>query len=99
MNSSHRSLQTDYEVSCRELDLMVELSLHVRGVYGSRMTGGGFGGCTVSLIEAESVAEFRDSVAERYQKATGVAPEIYICNAADGVEEIHSRSRLPIDAG
>jgi len=88
MNSSHRSLRDDYEVSCKELDLMVELALQLPGVYGARMTGGGFGGCTVNLVMAESVDEFRKTVAEGYEKATGLAPEIYICSAAKGVEEI-----------
>jgi galactokinase len=88
MNSSHRSLRDDYEVSCKELDLMVELAQQVRGVYGARMTGGGFGGSTVNLIEAESVDEFKETVGRGYEKATGVAPEIYICSAAKGAEEI-----------
>jgi galactokinase len=89
MNSSHRSLRDDYEVSCKELDLMVELAQQVRGVYGARMTGGGFGGSTVNLIEAENVDEFKETVARGYEKATGVAPEIYICSAAEGAEEIN----------
>lgn len=88
MNSSHRSLRDDYEVSCKELDLMVELARQVRGVYGARMTGGGFGGCTVNLIEAENVDEFKEAVAHGYEKATGLAPEIYVCSAAEGVEEV-----------
>jgi galactokinase len=88
MCSSHRSLRDDYEVSCRELDLMVELAQQVRGVYGARMTGGGFGGCTVNLIEADTVDEFKETVAQGYEKSTGLTPEIYICSAAEGVEEI-----------
>lgn len=87
MNSSHRSLRDDYEVSCKELDLMVELAQQVRGVYGARMTGGGFGGSTVNLISAENVDEFKETVARDYENATGITPEIYICSAADGVEE------------
>jgi galactokinase len=88
MGGSHRSLRDDYEVSCPELDLMVELAQQVRGVYGARMTGGGFGGCTVNLIEAENVDEFKETVAHNYEKATGLAPDIYVCTAAKGVEEI-----------
>ena len=88
MNDSHRSLRDDYEVSCKELDLMVELARRVRGVYGARMTGGGFGGSTVNLIAAENVDEFNTTVAKEYEKATGLAPEIYICSAAAGVEEV-----------
>jgi galactokinase len=88
MNSSHRSLRDDYEVSCKELDLMVELARQVQGVYGARMTGGGFGGSTVNLISAENVDEFKETVARDYQNATGITSEIYICNAANGVEEV-----------
>jgi len=88
MNSSHRSLRDDYGVSCKELDLMVELAQQVRGVYGARMTGGGFGGSTVNLIAAENLDEFKETVARDYGNATGITPEIYICSAADGVEEI-----------
>jgi galactokinase len=88
MNSSHRSLRDDYEVSCKELDLMVELARQVRGVYGARMTGGGFGGCTVNLVKAENVDEFKEVVALGYKKATGLAPDIYVCSASKGVEEV-----------
>jgi galactokinase len=88
MNGSHRSLRDDYEVSCKELDLMVELAQQVRGVYGARMTGGGFGGCTVNLVEAENVDEFKEAVATGYKQATGLAPDIYVCSASKGVEEV-----------
>jgi galactokinase len=88
MNESHRSLRDDYEVSCRELDLMVELALNVSGVYGARLTGAGFGGCTVNLIETDKVEEFKTTVGARYREATGIVPEIYICTAAQGVEEV-----------
>ena len=88
MNESHRSLRDDYEVSCRELDLMVELARQVPGVYGSRMTGGGFGGCTVTLVANESVDEFKGFVSAGYQRATGLLPEIYVCVAARGAEEV-----------
>jgi galactokinase len=88
MQDSHRSLRDDYEVSCRELDIMVEIASSLDGVYGARMTGGGFGGCTVNLVDADGVEEFRRTVVERYQKATGVHPEVYICAIASGVEEV-----------
>jgi len=88
MNESHRSLRDDYEVSCRELDLMVELARQVPGVYGSRMTGGGFGGCTVTLVANERVDEFKGLVSAGYQRATGLLPEIYVCVAARGAEEV-----------
>ncbi len=88
MDESHRSLRDDYEVSCDELDVMVKLAGALPVTFGARMMGGGFGGCTVNLVASESVGEFKRTVADAYQKATGIAPEIYICNAADGAEEI-----------
>jgi galactokinase len=88
MNRSHLSLRDDYDVSCNELDLMVELAQAVPGVYGARMTGGGFGGSTVNLIAVESVDEFRQTVARGYEEATGLTPEIYICTATEGVGEV-----------
>jgi galactokinase len=83
---SHRSLRDDYAVSCDELDLMVELALGQEGVYGARMTGGGFGGCTINFLDARCAAEFRRAVAEGYFKATGRRPEIYVCEASDGAQ-------------
>jgi len=88
MGESHQSLRDDYEVSCRELDLMVEFAREVEGVYGARMTGGGFGGSTVNIVAVEHVEAFRAHVAERYEEATKLKPEIYICNASDGAEEV-----------
>lgn len=90
MAKSHQSLRDDFEVSCRELDLMVEISRAVDGVFGSRMTGGGFGGCMVSLVAAESVEEFKDTVTSEYETATGIKSDIFICHAADGASEILS---------
>ncbi|MBV8844725.1 MAG: galactokinase [Bryobacterales bacterium] len=87
MRCSHLSLRDDYEVSCPELDVMVELALGLEGVYGSRMTGGGFGGCTISLVKAEWVDSFSRAMAQGYEKQTGMRPEIYICSAADGASE------------
>ena len=88
MAESHLSLRDDYEVSSDELDLMVELAQPIEGVYGARMTGGGFGGCTVNLVRAENVEEFRARVAEGYEQVTKIKPEIYITTAADGAEEV-----------
>ena len=95
MNESHRSLRDDYEVSCEELDVMVELAQNVRGVYGARMTGGGFGGCTVNLVNMENVEEFQRTVAQGYTVATGLVPEIYVCSAAEGAGEIIADCQLP----
>src|ERR1035437_1340384 len=88
MLESHRSLRDDFEVSCSELDLMVELAEQAEGVYGTRMTGGGFGGCTIALVQAGCVEVFRRTVWEGYERSTGRTPEIYICAAADGVGRI-----------
>ncbi len=88
MYASHTSLRDDYEVSCKELDLIVNLARKCRGVLGSRMTGGGFGGCTVNLVEAETVEEFKASISREYEGETGLLPEIYVCTAADGASEI-----------
>jgi galactokinase len=88
MAESHLSLRDDYEVSCRELDLMVDLAHQCRGVYGARMTGGGFGGCTVNMVEADAIEEFAVSVANAYGSATGLQPEMYVCTAADGASEV-----------
>lgn len=88
MNESHRSLRDDYEVSCKELDVMVELAQQIQGVYGARMTGGGFGGCTVNLVAAENVGEFKRIVTQGYSDATGLVPDIYVSSAAEGAEEV-----------
>jgi galactokinase len=88
MTESHNSLRDDYEVSCKELDLMVQLAGEVEGVYGSRMTGGGFGGCTISLVAQDRVAEFQRHVGPRYRQATGFNPWIYTCSAVNGAEEV-----------
>jgi len=85
MNASHVSMRDDYEISCRELDILVELAWRVEGVLGSRMTGGGFGGCTVSMVRADAVERFRASLAAGYAAATGITPDILICSPGDGV--------------
>ncbi|HEY2963364.1 MAG TPA: galactokinase [Pyrinomonadaceae bacterium] len=88
MAESHRSLRNDYEVSSKELDLMVELARKIEGVYSARMTGGGFGGCTVNLVDVKKVDEFKRSVATDYERITTLKPEIYICEASNGAEKI-----------
>ena len=88
MDESHRSLRDDYEVSCEELDLMVELAKDLAGVYGARMTGGGFGGCTVNLVADDAVEEFKDQIARSYENTTGITPAIYVCSAAQGAQEV-----------
>jgi galactokinase len=86
MSASHQSMRDDYEISCRELDVMVEIAGRQRGVYGARMTGGGFGGCTINLVDVEHAAEFERRVSAEYKSAIGLRPDIYICEASQGAE-------------
>jgi galactokinase len=88
MAQSHQSLRDDFEVSCHELDVMVELAQKQRGIVGARMTGGGFGGCTINLVESARVEQFRESVAAAYKSVTGKTPEIYVSQAGEGASEV-----------
>jgi len=88
MAESHRSLRDLYEVSCRELDLMVDLAYQQKGVFGARMTGGGFGGATINLVNARHAGEFKEKLAKAYQKETGLVPQIYICKPAEGASAV-----------
>ncbi len=88
MVESHRSLQHDYEVSCEELDFLVDTALTLDGVYGSRMTGGGFGGCTVSLVDHGAVDTFRERLTAAYQQKYGLTPSIYTCVPSAGARRI-----------
>jgi galactokinase len=88
MGESHRSLRDDYQVSCLELDTLVDLASKAEGVIGGRMTGAGFGGCTVNLVRVACVESFRQSVSLGYERATGRKPEIYVCSAAEGAGEV-----------
>ena len=84
MNESHISLRDDYEVSCEEIDVLVEEAWKVDGVIGSRITGGGFGGCTVSLVKDEAVAEFQHKVGAAYEKRFGIQADFYVVEIGDG---------------
>lgn len=93
MHASHASLRDLYEVSCRELDVMVEVAEGLPGYYGGRMTGGGFGGCTVNLVNAEQAEVFRQKIEDRYRQQTGISPDVYICSPANGAHvELKSAS-------
>ena len=92
MNESHQSLKDNYEVSCRELDLMVDIARNIDGVLGARMTGAGFGGCTVNLVEEGKVERFQEMVKEKYWKETKIHPEIYILQAEEGAGEILNKT-------
>jgi galactokinase len=88
MYQSHESLDRDYEVTSTELNLMVELARGLNGVYGARMTGGGFGGCTVNLVDTQEVPEFQAQILSQYQVKTGRVADIYVCSAADGARAL-----------
>ncbi|HYY97895.1 MAG TPA: galactokinase [Pyrinomonadaceae bacterium] len=88
MRLSHESLRDDYEVSCPELDMLAETAWGVRGVLGSRMTGGGFGGSTVSLVRRERLADFRAALEGPYAARFGRPPTFYVSDAGGGAEEI-----------
>jgi galactokinase len=88
MDQSHSSLRDNYEVSCQELDTMVRLASEAPGCLGARMTGAGFGGCTVNLVHAQAAEAFALRVSERYARTTGRTPTVYICEASAGAGEI-----------
>jgi len=88
MNESHQSLRDDFEVSCSELDLMVELARQYAGVFGARMTGGGFGGCTVNLVSNDSVRDFQELLTAEYEKNTGLKPQVFVCSASQGAARV-----------
>ena len=85
MDASHVSLRDDFEVSCPELDTMAEILRTLDGVHGARMTGGGFGGCAVALVDATREASVRREVARRYHAATGLEPDVWVTTAGRGV--------------
>jgi galactokinase len=88
MYESHNSLRDDYEVSCLELDTLVEESIKCDGVIGSRMTGGGFGGCTVSIIKENSIEDFKEKVGRNYFLKTKLKADFYTAKIGDGVQKI-----------
>jgi galactokinase len=87
MRRSHESLRDDYEVSCRELDVMVDIAARHRAVFGARMTGGGFGGCTINIVRSDAVDEFRESIETEYRAATNIKPDVYVVEADEGARE------------
>ena len=88
MNASHVSLRDDYEVTGLQLDTMAEEAWKVEGVLGSRMTGGGFGGCTVSLVRDEAIENFKKQVGENYERITGIKPDFYVAEISDGARRL-----------
>lgn len=88
MNQSHISLRDDYEVSCEEIDILVDLAWTLPGVIGSRITGGGFGGCTVSIVKNEAVDTFTESIGQAYKEKVGHEAEFYIVDIGDGAKRL-----------
>ena len=84
MNASHESLRYDYEVSCEEIDILVDLAQAMPGVLGSRITGGGFGGCTVSIVKNDAVDTFISEIGKTYQEKVGHEAEFYVVDIGDG---------------
>jgi galactokinase len=92
---SHRSLQHDYEVSCAELDFLVDTALRTSGVYGSRMTGGGFGGCTVTMLRPDSLPAYRRNISAAYERQFQKTPAIYECTPSAGAVEVKKFETIP----
>jgi galactokinase len=88
MAEAHRSYSKDFEGSCAEADLMVELANELPGLIGARLTGGGFGGCTINLVEQSHAAAFADELGRRYAAKTGIQPQIHICHASGGAHKV-----------
>ncbi len=89
MNASHESLRYDYEVSCEEIDILVDLAQAMPGVVGSRITGGGFGGCTVSIVKNEAVDSFVEEIGKAYLEKVGHEAEFYVVDIGNGAGVIH----------
>ena len=88
MNLSHISLRDDYEVSCKEIDILVDLAWSIDGVIGSRITGGGFGGCTVSIVKNEAVDNFIETVGKKYEEKVGHKAEFYVVEVGEGARRL-----------
>lgn len=88
MNASHVSLRDDYEVSCDEIDILVDLAWKTEGVIGSRITGGGFGGCTVSIVKNDAVDTFIDTIGKAYKEKVGHDAEFYVVDIGDGARKL-----------
>lgn len=88
MNQSHISLRDDYEVSCEEIDILVDLAWKIPGVIGSRITGGGFGGCTVSIVKNDAVDTFIETIGEAYKEKVGHEAEFYTVDIGDGASRM-----------
>ncbi len=89
MNASHESLRYDYEVSCEEIDILVDLAQAIPGVLGSRITGGGFGGCTVSIVKNDTVDTFKEEIGKAYAEKVGHEAEFYVVDIGNGAHRLN----------
>ena len=87
LNETHSGLSTEFEVSCDELDFMVEETLKENGVLGARIMGGGFGGCSINLIKDENVDDVISTITDKYKKAFGIGMKVYRVKISDGINE------------
>ena len=85
---SHRSLENDYEVTCAELDFLVYRATEIEGTYGARMTGGGFGGCTLNLVAPEAVERFKETLGGEYLERFGIQPAFYQVRPSQGAQRV-----------
>ena len=88
MAEAHASYSKDFEGSCPEADAMVELAQDLPGLIGARLTGGGFGGCTINLVEREHAKAFAEALGARYAAKFGIQPQIHICHASGGAHQL-----------
>jgi len=93
---SHRSMRHDYEITCDEVDFLVDAAAGINGCYGARMTGGGFGGCTVNLVEPDFAQHFSESIAARYAERFGIHPAIIRCVPSEGAGETGVHEKMGI---
>jgi galactokinase len=93
---SHRSMRHDYEITCDEVDFLVDTAAGIPGCYGARMTGGGFGGCTVNLMAPDAVDRFGDQIRARYRERFRIDPAIFRCVPSEGAGEIFSEKFRPV---
>ncbi len=93
--ASHMSMKHDYEITCEEIDFLVDSALEIDGVYGARMTGGGFGGCTINLVRPDAVDRFQQVIVEQYQREYKVHAPVFHCNASRGATEIKASETIP----
>ena len=88
MAEAHTSYSKDFEGSCVEADAMVELAQDLPGLIGARLTGGGFGGCTINLVEKDQAKAFAEALGRRYEAKTGIRPDIFVCHASGGAHRL-----------